>query len=151
MKKITVDYKKVEELSYKGFINKDIATSLNISQSKLYADKKIMESIHNGRERLKDDVSQKFYDSLSDSPQNLQFLVKRLGLFNCPIRITKPSNTKNALGNLANAIVQYSDGTITESQIKTIEATLNSFIKGYDATVLEERIVALEEIHNANK
>ena len=64
------------------------------------------------------------------------------------MNIKKPSNAKEALDNLAVATKQYADGAINESQLRTIEAVSNSYTKGYEATLLDERITKLEKAYN---
>ncbi len=74
-----------------------------------------------------------------------QLLVKRLCLFTPAVNIVKPTNTKQALSNISTATKAFSIGEINESQLRTIEAVSNSFIKGYESTEVEERLSRIEE------
>ncbi len=144
-KKIIIDLEEAERLSECGYSNTDIAKALCISPAKLYADKEIVEAIHKGHAALKAKVSEAFMESLAASPANQQMLVRRLGLFNQHINIDRPTDAKSALDTLSKAVKQYSNGDISESQLRTLEAVLNSYVKGYEITTLEDRINALEE------
>ncbi len=134
-----------EALSEKGYNTIDIARALGISKAGLYKRVDLMDAIHKGHISLKKKVSEAFLDSLADNPANQQMLVKRLGLFNQHIDITRPTDAKSALDNLSRAMKQYSEGEVSESQLRTIEAVLNSYIKGYELTQLEERLQVLED------
>jgi len=137
--------KQVEELSEQGFSNILISKSLNIGLSTLSININLIKAIHRGRLSLAKKVTSYILETLEDNPAVQQLLIKRLCLFNPLINIKKPNNAKEALDNLATAIKQYADGEINESQLRTIEATSNSYTKGYEATVLEERISELEK------
>ncbi|WP_415405906.1 hypothetical protein ACLHDG_09065 [Sulfurovum sp. CS9] len=144
----TIDLSEAEELAAKGYSNKDIAVALGVSMAQVYKKVEILEAIHKGHATLKATVSEAFLDSLATNPGNQQMLVKRLGLFNQQINITKPTDAKSALKTLSSAVKQYSDGEISESQLRTLEAVLNSYIKGHEITELEDRILKLEEVSN---
>ena len=137
--------KQVEELSAQGFNNKMIAQSLLISTDVLSRNKQLKQSIQMGRLVLSKQVTQTVLDTLESNPTNMQMLVKRLCLFNPTINIKKPTNADEALNNLATATKAYANGEINESQLRTIEAVSNSYVKSYEVTSLEERITALEE------
>lgn len=134
----------VQELAEQGFNNILIGQSLNIATQTLSTNKELKEAIQRGKIELSKKVTSSILETLENNPTNQQLLVKRLCLFTPIVEITKPSNAKDALNNLATATKQYADGVINESQLRTIEATLNSYIKGYEITTLEERIEALE-------
>ena len=139
----------VEELAKQGFNNILISQSLNIATQTLSTNKELKEAIQRGKLELAKKITSSILETLEENPTNQQMLVKRLCLFTPIVEITKPSDTSEALNNLAVATKQYSDGLINESQLRTIEAVSNSFIKGKEATELEERIKVLEEINNA--
>ena len=139
----------VQELAEQGFNNIQISQSMNIATQTLSSNKELKEAIHTGKLELAKKITKSILDTLEDNPTNQQMLVKRLCLFTPIVEITKPSNTSEALNNLAIATKQYADGLINESQLRTIEAVSNSFIKCKEVTELEERIKALEEINNA--
>ena len=86
-----------------------------------------------------------YLQNLETNPTNQQLLVKRLCLFTPIVDIKKPTNADDALNNLATATKDYANGEINESQLRTIEAVSNSYVKSYEVTSLEERITALEE------
>lgn len=138
----------VEELSSQGFNNVMISQSLNIGRQTLSTNKDLKDSIQRGKLTLSKQVTQTVLDTLESNPTNMQMLVKRLGLFNQSINISKPYDAASALKALSIAIKQYSDGEISESQTRTIEATLNSYIKGYEITELEARLKALEDANS---
>ena len=140
--------KQVEELSAQGFNNVMISQSLNIGRQTLSTNKDLKDSIQKGRLDLAKQVTQSVLDSLETNPTNQQMLVKRLCLFNPLIDIKKPTNADDALTNLAAATKSYANGEINESQLRTIEAVSNSYVKAYEITELEERISKLEEVSN---
>ena len=135
---------KCKELSSKGFTNVMISKSLNIGISTLSKNRKLVQAIQDGKIELAEKVTQSILENLNETQDRL-FIAKRLNLFNPQINITKPSNAKEALNNLSTAMKQYADGTINESQLRTLEAVTNSFIKGFEITELEKRLEVLED------
>ncbi len=138
----------VQELAKQGFNNVMISQSLNIGRQTLSTNKDLKDSIQKGRLDLAKQVTQSVLDSLETNPTNQQMLVKRLCLFNPLIDIKKPTNAGDAIANLAAATKAYANGEINESQLRTIEAVSNSYVKAYEITELEERISKLEEVSN---
>jgi len=138
----------VQELAEQGFNNILISQSLGIAVTTLSTNTKLKEAIHRGKLELSKKVTASILESLESNPANQQLLVKRLCLFSPLVNIKKPNTAKEALDNLAIATKQYSDGLINESQLRTIEAVSNSYTKGYEATLLDERITKLEKAYN---
>jgi hypothetical protein len=138
----------VQDLAEQGFNNILIGQSLNIALSTLSQNKELKEAIHRGKTELAKKVTKSILNTLENNPTNQQLLVKRLCLFTPVVNIKKPTNVQDALTNLALATKAYANGEINESQLRTIEAVSNSFIKGYELTDLEQRIEALEEKQN---
>ncbi|HIQ28344.1 MAG TPA: hypothetical protein EYH42_07575 [Sulfurovum sp.] len=136
----------VQELAEQGFNNILISQSLNIATQTLSTNKELKEAIQRGKMILAKKVTSSILDTLENTPTNQQMLVKRLCLFIPIIDIQKPTNAQEALNNLSVATQQFADGEINESQLRTIEAVSNSFIKGYELTELEERVAKLEEM-----
>ncbi len=135
----------VQILAEQGFNNVMISQSLNIGRQTLSTNKDLKDSIQRGRLNLAKQVTQSVLDSLVTNPTTQQMLVKRLCLFNPLINIRKPTNANDALSNLATATKSYANGEINESQLRTIEAVSNSYVKANEAIELEERISKLEE------
>lgn len=135
----------VESLSEQGFNNILIGQALGIAVTTLSTNTKLKEAIQRGKLKLSEKITSSILETMEANPSTQQLLVKRLCLFNPIIKIKKPTNAKEALGNLAIATKQYVDGLINESQLRTIEVVSNSYTKGYEATELEERITELEE------
>ena len=135
----------VQELAEQGFNNILISQSLNIALSTLSQNKDLKESIQRGKLLLAKKVTSSILENLETNPTNQQLLVKRLCLFTPIVDIKKPTNADDALNNLATATKAYANGEINESQLRTIEAVSNSYVKSYEVTSLEERITALEE------
>jgi hypothetical protein len=135
----------VRELAEQGFNNVMISQSLNIGRQTLSTNKDLKDSIQRGRLDLAKQVTQSVLDNLEINPTTQQMLVKRLCLFSPLIEIKKPTNADDALSNLAAATKAYANGEINESQLRTIEAVSNSYVKSYEVTSLEERITALEK------
>ena len=138
----------VQGLAKQGFNNILISQSLNIAVETLSKNMQLKQAIQKGKLELSEKVASAILETLESNPTNQQLLVKRLCLFTPIVAITKPSNAKDALDNLAAATKQYADGAINESQLRTIEAVSNSYTKGYEVLELEERIKALEEKRN---
>ncbi len=136
----------VQELAEQGFNNILIGQSMNIATQTLSTNKELKEAIQRGKLSLSKKITASILDTLENTPTNQQMLVKRLCLFTPIVDIKKPTNVKEALHNLSVATYQYAQGQINESQIKTIEAVSNSYVKGYEITELEKRITKLEEI-----
>ncbi|MCK5537700.1 MAG: hypothetical protein KAI79_12810, partial [Bacteroidales bacterium] len=137
----------VQELAKQGFNNVMISQSLNIGRQTLSTNKELKDSIQRGRLDLAKQVTQSVLNGLETNPTTQQMLVKRLCLFTPIVEIKKPTNANDALSNLATATKQYTDGLINESQLRTIEAVSNSYVKAYEITELETRITKLEEVH----
>ena len=127
-----------------------IAKALNIGDGTLSRNKQLKQVIQDGRTELAEKVTQSILESLDDSQTRL-FISKRLKLFNPQICITKPTTAAEALDNLSTAIKQYADGEINESQLRTIEAISNSYIKGCDFIEFEKRLESLEATIGATK
>lgn len=140
--------KEVEALARKGFNNVLIGQSLSIAPQTLSTNKELKEAIQRGKLKLASTISDSILATLEENPSTQQLLIKRLGLFNPQINIKKPKTSQEALNSLSEAIKQYSNGEINESQLRTLEATLNSFIKAHDIVELENRIKALEDLQN---
>ena len=135
----------MQELAEQGFNNILISQSLNIALSTLSTNKELKESIQRGKMILAKKITSSILDTLENTPTNQQMLVKRLCLFTPMVDIQKPTNAQEALNNLSVATQQFADGEINESQLRTIEAVSNSFIKGHEITELEKRIKILED------
>ena len=133
-----------KNLAESGFTNVMISKSLNIAISTLSKNRKIIKAIQEGKRKLAERVTQSILENLNETQHTL-FIAKRLNLFNPQINITKPTDAKEALDNLSNAIKQYADGEINESQLRTIEAVSNSYIKGYEFAEFEERLQGIED------
>ncbi len=103
-----------------------------------------MKAIQEGKQELAEIITKSILDNL-DETQDRLFIAKRLNLFNPQINIIRATNAEEALSNLSQAIKQYADGEINESQLRTIEAVTNSFIKGFEVTELEKRLERLED------
>ena len=142
---------RVEELSSKGFNNVLIAQSLDIGISTLSRNMQLKQAIQRGKLKLSEEITQSVLDTIEDDSSLKQLLIKRLCLFTPIVDIKKPTSSKDALANIGKAIKLYADGKINESQLRTIEATNNSFIKAFDMIELEERITALEEVYKNEK
>jgi len=138
----------VQNLAEQGFNNILISQSLNIATQTLSTNKELKEAIHRGKLELSKKVTTSILETLEANPANQQLLVKRLCLFNPLVNITKPTTAKEALDNLATATKKFGDCKINESQLRTIEAVSNSYIKGYEALELDERITKLEKAYN---
>lgn len=134
----------VQELAEQGFNNILISQALNIGVETLSRNEQLKQAIQYGKMALAKKVTASILDTLEANPTNQQLLVRRLCLFTPIVEIKKPTNAQDALNNLALATKQYADGEINESQLRTIEAVSNSYVKGYEVTDLEERIKALE-------
>ncbi|CAA6810372.1 MAG: Unknown protein [uncultured Sulfurovum sp.] len=141
----------VEELAEQGFNNIQISQSLNIATTTLSTNKELKKSIHRGKEKLAKKVTSSILDTLEKNPTNQQMLVKRLCLFSPVVEIKKLKSAEEALENLSKATKQYADGLINESQLRTIEAVSNSYVKGYEAIELEKRISELERVNDEKK
>lgn len=137
---------KVQELAEAGLNNIMIAQALNIGVETLSRNKQLKQSIQCGKQILAKKVTTSILNTLEKTPTNQQMLVRRLCLFNPAVDIKKPSNAKDALANLSTATQQYADGEINESQLRTIEAVSNSYLKGVEVIELEERVTKLEEM-----
>jgi len=135
----------VEALAEQGFNNILISQALNIGVETLSRNEQLKQSIQRGKRTLANKVTASILDTLESTPTNQQLLVKRLCLFTPVVDIKKPTNAKDALVNLASATKYYADGEINESQLRTIEAVSNSYVKGYEVIDLEERVSKLEE------
>jgi len=145
-KEIIKEVKKLKKLARQGFSNVMISQATGIARQTLSTNRELKDNIQKGRLELAGEISSSIMATLHEDNAMKQLLVKRLGLFNSHIDIKAPKDAKDALNNLSKAIKQYANGEISESQLKTIEATANSYIKGYDATELEERLTRLEKI-----
>ena len=141
----------VEELASQGFNNKMISQSLLVSTDALSRNKQLKQSIQNGRLILSKKITKTVLDTLEDNPTNQQMLVKRLCLFNPLINIKRPKTSEDALSNLAAATKAYANGEINESQLRTIEAVSNSFVKANDLTEQAKRLDEIERILDEQK
>lgn len=140
-----------QSLSAQGFNNIQIGKSLNIARQTLSTNKELKDSIQRGRLELSQKVTQTVLNTLELTPSNQQLLIKRLCLFSPIVPIIKPTNAKQALDNIAIATKAYADGEINESQLRTIEAVSNSFVKVYEVTNIEDRLTAVEGLINDGK
>ena len=136
--------KECKKLASMGFSNVMISKALNIGVATLSINKKIVKAIQEGKKELAETVTKSILENINET-QHAQFVAKRLNLFNPQINIKKPTNAHEALNNLSTAIKQYADGEINESQLRTIEAVSNSYIKGYEFAEFEERLKRLED------
>ncbi len=139
----------VQQLAEQGLNNAMISQALDLGVETLSRNKQLKQAIQMGKMILAKRVTASILETLEDTPANQQLLVKRLGLFNPIIRIKKPTNAKEALENLAEVTKQFANGQINESQLRTIEAVSNSFVKGFEITEIEQRISKLEKAVNA--
>ena len=133
------------ELASNGFTNQQIALALNVSTITLSKNRKLVQSIQEGKLELAKTITKSILANLDENQDRL-FIAKRLNLFSPQINIKKATTAKEALENLSTAIKQFGDGEINESQLRTLEATTNSFIKGFEVVEIEERLKKLEEV-----
>jgi len=138
--------KETEKLSEQGFSNIMIGQSLGIATQTLSTNKELKEAIQRGKLKLSKKVTTTILDTLESNPTNQQLLVKRLCLFTPTVNLKKPTTAKEALDNLSAATVQYAQGEINESQLRTIEAVSNSYVKAFEIIELEDRLTRLEEV-----
>ena len=141
----------VEQLSSQGFNNIMIGQSLQISTYTLSRNEQLKQSIQKGRLTLSKQITKTVLDTLEDNPTNQQMLVKRLCLFLPIVNIKKPLNSEDALSNLATATKAYANGEINESQLRTIEAVSNSYVKSNDMTEQAKRLDEIEKILDEQK
>jgi len=134
-----------KELASTGLTNKQIALAINISAITLSKNRKLVKSIQDGKLELAKTITKSILANLDENQDRL-FIAKRLNLFSPQINIKKATTAKEALENLSTAIKQFGDGEINESQLRTLEATTNSFIKGFEVLEIEERLKKLEEV-----
>ena len=138
----------VKEHAAHGLSNREISQIMNIGVSTLSRNQKLKQVIQRGRAELSERIARDVLESFYDNPSLQVLLVKRLGLFQREINIPKPKDAKQALDNLATATKLYADNQISESQLKTIEAVSNSYIRGTQLTDIEERLQRIENTLN---
>ena len=135
---------RVEKLAAKGFNNAMIAQALRIGKETLSRNTQLKQAVQSGKLTLSKQITETVLATLEDNPAMQALLIKRLCLFNPIVNIKRPTNEKDALQNIAAATKAYANGEINESQLRTIEAVSNSYLKGSEVVLLEERIAALE-------
>jgi len=131
-----------ESLAKAGFNNKSIYENLNISKSAFYKNVDLMDSIKKGRAELREEVSKALLSNATGGDTtSLIFLAKRLNLFSEDISITLKS-AKTALKSLEDV----ANANISLEHKNSLKGIISDFIKAYEVTELEERILKLEEM-----
>lgn len=137
---------KAHDFAKAGFNNKSIYENLNISKSAFYKNMDLMDSIKKGRASLREEVSKALLENATGGDTtSLIFLAKRLNLFSEDISITlkTPKTALKSLEDVANA-------NISLEHKNSLKGIISDYIKAYEVTELEQRILKLEELQKWN-
>lgn len=149
-KKIIVDKALLQEahdLAAKGYPTDLIAESLQLSRSFVFGNKDMMDAIKEGRAAAKREVVDTLMArSISDqSPTALIYLSKQLRIFDDHFTTSRPKDAKEATERLAKIYEAVARGELDQEKADRLAVYLEKFIKAYEVTDLEARVIALEE------
>jgi len=133
---------KAYDLAKAGFNNKTIYESLDISKSAFYNNKDLMDSIKKGKAELRESVSSSLLSNATGGDTtSLIFLAKRLNLFSedISINLKTPQTALKSLEEVANA-------NISLEHKNSLKSIISDYIKAYEVSELEQRIIKLEEL-----
>lgn len=141
-----------EKLALRGFTDKAICNALQLGYSTLYTKPyiELLETIKKARSEAKEQILQDLLSrSKTDSSSAASiYLAKKLKVFEPVYTTTKPKSLNEALARIENIYEDVADGTLNSDKGDKLINYLNSYIKAYEISNLEERLQKLENVTN---
>lgn len=139
---------KAREYALNGFTHRQIAKSLGISHSTLYANSDIMDTIRKAEDDLREKIANDIIHSSSKGEVSVQiFLTKRLNLFSVSYKMPQIKSISSALTQLARINADLASGELPIELANNLIKNIELFMKAYEIHELEERITILEKRH----
>ncbi len=136
---------KAKEYALCGFSHLQIAKSVGIANSTLYADSNLMDTIREAESELREQIANDIKASSGSGEVSAQiFLSKRLNLYQTQYKMPQIKSVKTALTQISRVNSDLADGTLPPELANNLIKNIETFIKAYEVSTLEERIIALE-------
>ena len=146
----SVDLNEVKELATKGYNVTMICSAVGISRTKAYQDADIINTIKAGADLAR----QKVMNDLMNRSEEDQgatasiFLAKQLKLFDEYYPTSTPKTVPEAIQKIQDIYSKVAKNELSSEKADKLVHYLNVYIKAYEVSELESRIILLEENTN---
>jgi len=140
-----------KDLSLKGFSHTQIMKCTGISRTAFYADANLLNTIYKSEAELRKKISDAPVSKIEDgSETSIIYLAKRLSLFHTSYVMPQIKSTKTALEQISRINSDLASGILPPELATSLIKNIEVFLKAFDASELEQRLTALEEIKESN-
>lgn len=137
---------KAREYALQGFTHLQIAKSIGVSSSTLYADSEMMDTIRSAEDELRRTIAQDIQNSSRNGEVAAQiFLSKRLNLFSASYKLPQIKTIGSALNQIARINSDLANGVLPVELANNLIKNIECFMKAYELNDLEKRIEELEK------
>ena len=134
------------ELAKDGFSHLQIAKSIGVASSTLYADSEMMDTIYEAEMELRKEIANDIRNSSNNGEVSAQiFLSKRLNLHHTSYKMPQIKTVKSAMSQISRINSDLASGALPTELATSLIKNIETFIKAHEVNVLEERIISLEE------
>ncbi len=134
------------ELAKDGFSHLQIAKSIGISSSTLYADSDMMDTIRGAEDELRREIANDIRNSSNNGEVSAQiFLSKRLNLHHTSYKMPKVISVSGAMSQISRINSDMAAGLLPLELGNTLIKNLETYLKAFEVNELEQRIISLEE------
>ena len=135
----------IEYLASAGAYKNAISKVLDFNTGLYSRNTKVNQAFQRGESKHRKEVIELWHESLKDNGQDLDKTARRLGLFQDPIQIKKPTTIADAKNLLGDMIVLYGTNQISQSQLKTFESTCKNFVELIKAGEIELEVRKIKD------
>ena len=149
-KKLNIDLEELEALASKGYSVTMCCNAIGINRTTAYKNSDIINAIKDGHSKAKQEVIDHLMQrSLSDQGATATiFLAKQLKIFDVYFPTSSPKSPTDALTKISNIYTAVAKNELSEDKGTHLIGYLEKYIKAYEVSELEARIIELEKVHN---
>lgn len=134
------------ELSLAGFTHRQIAKSLNISPTTLYANADIMNTIKEAEDILRINIANDIRNSSGKGEVSAQiFLSKRLNLFTTSYKMPQIKTVESALTQISRINSDLASGLIPQELANNLIKNCLAFVNAFEVNELAKEIEEIKE------
>lgn len=140
------------EFALSGFSHLQIMKCIGISNSAFYKNEELLHTIREAEAELRQQIADDIRNSSNMGEVSAQiFLSKRLNLYHTSYKMPQIKSVKTALTQIARVNADLANGNIPPELASSLIKNIETFIKAYEVSDLEQRLIALEEANNGEK
>lgn len=130
-----------------GFNEKQISEAIGLNYVTFQNKKEhFLEFLKKGRMALRERITSSLLARADDGDTTaLIFTCKRLNLFSNTLDVVAPNNVQEAMAQLLNIYMAFSNGEITDVTADKMTSMLQGYIKAFEVNELETRLKMIEE------